>query len=173
MQTKFEEALARIKSKTKLPKEARTITHPEDDLQKSCVSWFREHYPDIAPLMFHPNNEAYLGKGRTKAQQERAGKRAKDMGVTAGVADLILLYPGRHGEHALCIEMKSCRGTQEPSQKAWQKAVEQRGYRYELCRSLDAFKTLIEEHTGRKPADSEMAAIRRIFGDKQIKIHKT
>ena len=169
MQSRFEEALERIKQKQ--PREARVITHPEDDLQKSCVKWFREYYEDIASLLFHPNNEAYLGKGRTRAQQERAGKRAKDMGVTAGVADLILLYPGRHGEHALCIEMKSCRGTQEPSQKEWQKAVEARGYRYEICKSLQSFQGLIEDFTGRKPANIEQVAIRRIFGDKSVKIH--
>ena len=121
--------------------------------------------------MFHPNNEAYLGKGRTKAQQERAGKRAKDMGVTAGVADLILLHPGTQGEHALCIEMKSRRGTQEPSQKAWQNAIVKLGYRYEICRTLQDFQKLVESYIGKQPDDSEKAAIRRLFGDKNIKIH--
>lgn len=62
----------------------------------------------------------------------------KAEGVTAGVADLLFLYPSK-GYHGLCIEMKTPDGKQQATQKAWQKAVEDAGYKYALCRSFEGF----------------------------------
>lgn len=62
----------------------------------------------------------------------------KAEGVTAGVADLILLYPC-NGFHGLCIEMKTAKGRQQPTQKKWQEAVEAVGYKYAVCHSYDEF----------------------------------
>ena len=147
-----------------MPKGRKPMAHPEDDIQKACVKWFKEEgYPQLAPLLFHPNNEPYFGAGKTKEQKERAGARAKAMGVTAGVADLILMYPG-YASHGLCIEMKNKTGRQSDAQKEWQKAVEQMGYRYELCRSFEQFKIIVADHIGVPPQDPEQAAVRRIFG---------
>ena len=69
----------------------------------------------------------------------------KAEGVTAGVSDLILLYAS-HGFHALCVEMKTEKGRQSPAQKQWQKAVENAGYRYEVCRSLDDFMSVVKDY---------------------------
>jgi len=145
--------------------------HEEDDIQMKCVAWFRESYPDLAPLLFHPNNEAYFG-GFARTPEERAikGRRAKDKGVTPGVADLILLY-ARAPYHGLCIEMKTMTGRQEDVQKEWQAAVEKRFYRYEIVRSLEQFQALMEAYTGLGAKDHEEAVLEKIFG-KPIKIHK-
>lgn len=145
--------------------------HEEDDIQIECVKWFRDYFPDLAPLLFHPNNEAYFG-GYCRTPEERAikGKRAKDKGVTPGVADLILLYASAP-YHGLCIEMKTKTGGQEPPQKEWQKAVEKRFYRYELVRSVEQFQELIETYTGRQAKDHEDAMLEKIFG-KPVNIHK-
>ena len=62
----------------------------------------------------------------------------KAEGVTAGVADLLFLYPAKDF-HGLCIEMKTPDGKQQATQKAWQKAVEDAGYKYALCRSFEGF----------------------------------
>lgn len=62
----------------------------------------------------------------------------KAEGVTAGVADLLFLYPAK-GYHGLRIEMKTPDGKQQATQKAWQKAVEDAGYKYALCRSFEGF----------------------------------
>ena len=67
------------------------------------------------------------------------------MGLVAGVADLLLLMP-RGKWHGLCIEMKTLDGRQRPEQKLWQDAVERQGYRYELIRTEDDFKALINEY---------------------------
>ena len=140
------------------------IHHVEDDLQKDCVSWFRGSYPELAPLLFHPNNEAYFGgHGKSPVQRARAGARAKDMGVVPGVADLVLLYPA-NGYHALLIEMKTRIGRQADSQKEWQKVVEAHGYKYVICRSRIDFHKLIAEYTGIRPIDQDTMAARRLFG---------
>lgn len=136
-----------------MPKARKPMAHPEDELQKVCVRWFKEvGYPQLAPLLFHPNNEPYLGGGKTQAQKVRAGARAKAMGVTAGVADLILLHPGADGRHGLCVELKSKTGRQtKETQAPWQKAVESQGYRYEICRSLEQFVDIVRMHLGVEP----------------------
>lgn len=148
----------------------RTVGHPEEDLQRECVAWFRESYPDIAPLLFHPNNEPFFGGwGKTEEQKRRRGQRAKNMGVTPGVADLILLFPSGP-YHGLCIEMKTKTGTQKETQKSWQKIVEAHGYLYVVIRCKEAFKDLIRKYVMQEPLDPDVAAVRRIFG-KDVKIH--
>lgn len=67
------------------------------------------------------------------------------MGVFHGVSDTILLIP-RGGFHALLIEYKDEKGRQSEYQKAWQKLVEGQGYKYCICRSLEQFKSIINEY---------------------------
>ena len=69
----------------------------------------------------------------------------KAEGTLAGVSDLILLYPSK-GFHALCIEMKTEKGRQQPSQKIWQRAVEDAGYKYVICRSFEDFMEQINAY---------------------------
>ena len=73
-------------------------------------------------------------------------------GVLAGVSDLLFLYPsGQY--HGLCIEMKAPDGRQRDSQKEWQKAVEEQGYKYILCFGIEEFQTKIKEYLN-ESADS-------------------
>lgn len=127
------------------PKEKRRNNHKETDLQRDCVSWFRTVYPKYALNLFHPNNEPYFGNGKTKEQQQRSGYLAKTIGVTSGVADLILLVPNK-SYHGLCIELKWENGKQRDTQKIWQNAVECLGYKYEIVRTIFEFKRLITEY---------------------------
>ena len=73
----------------------------------------------------------------------------KGEGVTAGVADLILLE-ARGGWGSLCIEMKirDTASKQRPSQKAWQAAAERAGNRYVVIRSFEAFRAVVTEYMG-------------------------
>lgn len=109
----------------------------EHILQAACVQWFRLQYRHLAPLLFAVPN----GGARSKAT---AGK-LKAEGVVPGVADLLLLFPCM-GFHALCIEMKTDKGRQSPTQKEWGNLVTGFGYRYEVCRSFDEFKAIIENY---------------------------
>lgn len=108
--------------------------HQESELQRNCVMWFRLQYPNIRLNLFAVPN----GGARTPVE----GAIMKGEGVTAGVADLILLFPA-HGYHALCIEMKTPTGSQRPTQKQWQAAVEATGNKYVIVRSLDEFVDLV------------------------------
>ena len=65
----------------------------EHALQCACVHWFRIQYPEYATLIFAVPNGG--------ARNAITGARLKDEGVTAGVADLILLLP--HREHGVDV----------------------------------------------------------------------
>lgn len=68
--------------------------HQESTLQKTCVAWFRTQYPDHALMLFAVPN----GGGRSRIESAIM----KGEGVTAGVADLILLEArGANCDHAL------------------------------------------------------------------------
>ena len=115
--------------------------HQESTLQKTCVAWFRAQYPDHALMLFAVPN----GGGRSRIE----GAIMKGEGVTAGVADLILLE-ARGGYGALCIEMKTRdkSSKQRPSQKAWQEAAERAGNRYVVVKSFEAFRALVSQYMG-------------------------
>lgn len=119
--------------------------HQESDLQRTCVCWFRTQYPNHALMLFAVPN----GGGRSRIE----ASIMKGEGVTAGVADLILLE-ARGGYGSLCIEMKiRDKGSkQRPSQKAWQEAAEKAGNLYVVIRSFEAFRATVSEYMGLPPA---------------------
>lgn len=114
---------------------------PDDEehrIQCECVRAFRYKYPKLRHNLFAVPN----GSRRDKI----TGARLKAEGVLAGVADLILLVPNAR-YHALLIEMKTPKGRQSESQRAWQRAVAGNDdYLYVVCRSLEEFMKKIEEY---------------------------
>lgn len=138
-------------------KERKPQRHEESRLQESCVTWFRLQYPKLALLLFAVPN----GGKRTHRTIVRAGrvityspeaKQMKKEGVTAGVADLILLKPSG-GYASLCIEMKTTEkgSEQRESQKMWQQAAEEAGNKYVVCRTLEGFISVVNDYL--KPAN--------------------
>lgn len=113
------------------------MRHQESKTQQICVRWFRLQYPALALNLFSVPN----GGSRRRIE----GAILKAEGVVAGVADLLLLYPSK-GFHGLCIEMKSPKGRQRPSQALWQRAAENAGYKYIICRSFDDFMGQINDY---------------------------
>lgn len=133
-------------------KERKPQRHEESRLQESCVTWFRLQYPKLALLLFAVPN----GGRRTHRTIVRAGrvityspeaKQMKKEGVTAGVADLILLKPSG-GYASLCIEMKTTEkgSEQRESQKMWQQAAEEAGNKYVVCRTLEGFISVVNDY---------------------------
>lgn len=133
-------------------KERKPQQHAESRLQESCVTWFRLQYPKLALLLFAVPN----GGKRTHRTVVRNGKvytyspeamQMRKEGVTAGVADLILLKPSS-GYASLCIEMKTTdkASRQRESQKVWQKAAEGAGNKYVVCRTLEDFMATVKEY---------------------------
>jgi len=117
------------------------MRHIESDIQKNCVNWFRLQFPSIGRLLFAVPN----GGSRNK----REAGIMKGEGVTAGVSDVILLYPSG-GFHSLCVEFKTEKGRQQPSQKEWQGLAEKAGNKYIVCRSFDDFRVQIRQYLGLK-----------------------
>ena len=114
-------------------------SHQESTLQRTCVAWFRAMYPEHKLVLFAVPN----GGGRSRVE---AGIM-KGEGVTAGVADLILLE-ARGGYGSLCIELKttSKSSRQRESQKKWQEAAEEFGNLYVIVRTLEEFQEEITEY---------------------------
>ena len=131
--------LARQEAEEKKTKRKRKVEHTESDLQRSCMSWFRMQYPADALMLFAVPN----GGGRSVVE----ASIMKAEGVTAGVADLLLLE-ARGGWGSLCIELKTTeRGSrQSPRQKAWQEAAERAGNRYEVVRTFDEFTSIVADY---------------------------
>lgn len=77
----------------------------EHRLQKKCVEWFREKYPQLR-IAAIPNGGA---------RDARTGAMLKAEGVLAGMPDLIVLYPHREFG-GLFIEMKVRDGRPSDSQ---------------------------------------------------------
>lgn len=111
----------------------------EAQIQRRCIEWFRLSYPQLWKdgVLFHIPNE---GK-----RSLRNGRSLVDTGLVRGVADLCLAL-GRHGFHALYIEMKKQGSYQRPSQKEWAAGVTKYGNKYVVCRSLDEFIGVIKEY---------------------------
>lgn len=105
-------------------------SHIESEMQRSCKRWFDLQYPKLSRMYFAIPN------GGARNSREAAIMKAE--GVTAGVADMILLIP-RHGYGCLCIEFKTKDGRQSDSQKLWQADVEAHGNKYVVVRSIDDF----------------------------------
>ena len=146
------DAYQRLLAQQEAQEKGKGKRHAESALQRACVKWFRETYPEHALMLFAVPN----GGGRSRVE----AAIMKGEGVTAGVADLILLE-ARGGWGALCIEMKTRRkgSRQEGSQKAWQQAAEAAGNRYAICRSEASFRALVTEYMG-------LPAIGRVRQDK-------
>lgn len=115
------------------------MRHIESRIQQDCVRWFRLQYAGLWNLLFAVPNGGW--RGRVEASIMKAE------GVTAGVADLLLLCPNGV-YHGLCIEMKTGEkgSKQSQSQIAWMQAVTSVGYKYVVCRSFDQFKDAITEY---------------------------
>ena len=104
--------------------------HIEEDIQSSCVQWFRLTYPRYV-IFACPN-----GGSRNRLE----AINMKRSGVLAGVSDLIII-----AERAiLFVEMKTKTGRQEESQKVFQSNVERLGFEYKICRSLADFQLSVE-----------------------------
>lgn len=118
------------------------ITHAkksEADIQKECIDWFKEHHPRLWTdgVLYHIPNEG-----------KRSGRNGRGLvltGLVCGVADLCLAV-GRHGYHALYIEMKKDGTYQRPSQKQWEAGITKHGNKYVVCRSKDEFSKIVDEY---------------------------
>ena len=109
--------------------------HIESETQRSCVSWFRYAWPQYIV--------AAIPNGGSRNVIEAAN--LKKEGVLAGFADLVIIAERK----ILFVEMKTRRGKQRDTQKAFQRKVEQLGFKYVVCRSLDEFMITVNGWLGK------------------------
>jgi hypothetical protein len=100
---------------------------PEESIHKTVMEWVRRH-PMLNGLVMHFPNE-----GRRSA---RYGKLLKDLGMRAGVADLLIAMP-RHGYGGAWIELKSSGGKLSDFQKDFLYDMRQQNYYVSVCWSVD------------------------------------
>jgi hypothetical protein len=104
----------------------------EYKLQAACVKLFAAIKPkDHGRLFLNLNNPRSASNGFF----------LKSIGLTAGVADMTLLS----NKGVIFLEFKTQIGKQSLSQKWWQSVVEEAGYRYEIIRSVEQFKAIVDE----------------------------
>lgn len=139
----FDEFLAEARAQNGRPP-TRAATHPEEELQLSCLRWWEMRYAGstidgepLTRLLHHSPNG-----GRRNA---REAARFKAMGTRAGFPDLWLGIPSAAGPY-LCIELKTERrgSCQSQRQRQYQKLVEGIGARYVVVRNLTEFIREIE-----------------------------
>lgn len=118
-------------------KERKRPSHREDAMQMECIKWFDYAHYDLHLLLFHPANEGKV----TKTQ----AVRRKQMGIRAGVADLILLVPNKKYS-SLAIELKTHEGRQSQNQKVWQTIHELHNGLYVIVRSVEEFIDSVEQY---------------------------
>ena len=104
----------------------------EDALQQLCYMWFHNTYPQYRGLLFHVPNGG--------SRNPREGKKFKQIGVVAGVADLLFLINSK----CYCLELKTEVGRQSKKQQDWQDLVQRNGMEYYVIRSLVKFQEAVE-----------------------------
>lgn len=114
---------------------SRKHSQPEARLQAACVEWLWNAFPATRGNFIHIPNE---GNRSNKID----GALRKALGLVPGAPDTFLFLP-RGGFHGLAVEFKTPVGTQSPAQKDFQARLEANGYRYEICRTFEQFKTII------------------------------
>lgn len=116
------------------------MKHTESNLQRVCLRWARMQYQQCRKMLFSVPNGAHLSLLQARI--------LKAEGMTAGVADMLLLYPSHDGKYCgLAIEFKAVKGRQSELQKEWQKELPA-AYRYVIVRTFDEFQKLLQEHFG-------------------------
>lgn len=106
--------------------------------QCNLIHWFRLQYPRFSRNLFAIPNGGH--------RNIVVAKKLKDEGVTRGVADLFLML-ARGGWHGLFIEMKPIKGGQQSiSQKEFERACNEAGYKYFLAKGSRAAQDCIREY---------------------------
>ena len=108
----------------------------EHQTQCACVQWFRLAYPKF--LIYSIPNARKVSKVQ--------GARLVSEGVVSGLPDLHIPI-AQKGFHGLYIELKNGKvGKVSDNQQTIMEKLQSEGYRCEVCRSFDEFKTIIDNY---------------------------
>lgn len=115
---------------TVLPFKKKRIRRPEQELQKAVYSYLRVCFPQVFPIHV-PNNIPVRGK-------HHLGGIMKAMGVTPGVADLLIFHQDPYTQRLQCyaLELKSEKGVVSDAQRAFGEKFTSMGGKYAVGRSI-------------------------------------
>jgi hypothetical protein len=117
------------------------MRHEESQIQIAWIEWLNLQYPHLAKYALHVPNGGKMSIWK--------GQYLKRMGVQAGVADILFMWP--HGEyHGLWLEFKSSKGKQSEAQEAFELRCHVVNYCYKLVRSLDDAIKAFNKYIGGK-----------------------
>jgi hypothetical protein len=125
------------------------MAYEEHKIQKSICELLHYQLPPDATYFACPNGGSrsqITTKNGRKFSIE--GKRLRDEGVVAGVADLMIVWGGR----LICWEIKTPKGRQSTAQKEWEKRITECGAVYAVIRSVDEAKAFLEMIGCKKPS---------------------
>jgi len=108
------------------------MKNDESKLQQACVKWFSMQYPKLT-LFAIPNG----GNRNIIDNESRGGTWWRSRSF------LMKSYYNASNDEFFCglfVEMKTPTGKQSQQQKDFQKACEESGYKYVICRSFDEFE---------------------------------
>ena len=109
----------------------------EDQLQQQIFTYYNNNY------CLKNNNPRHIifsvPNGGTRNILE--AKKLKATGILSGVSDLIIVQPNR----IIFLELKIEKGIQSDNQKDFETRIKFLGFEYYICRSLEQFKTIINE----------------------------
>jgi hypothetical protein len=103
----------------------------EAKIQQQCFIWYSNNYARHGKgIMFSVPNES------NGSQQRKV-----NTGLLRGVSDTIIIHEGV----CMFIEFKTLTGVISQYQKQFKENVENQGFTYYIVRSLEQFKTIINE----------------------------
>lgn len=118
----------------------------EDDIQKAFFLFVRKLPIKGICTIHHIPNGGY--------RHPAEAKKFKAIGVLPGVADVFWPMPNEE-YHGLYIEFKTPKGTQTENQRAFQRNVEENGYKYVICRNYQAAINEVLSYAGYELRNNE------------------
>lgn len=120
-----------------------TLARSEARIQQEIVLYLQS-----VGIFVHSVPNEGAGKGRDGMMRTM---QLVSMGLKKGVADLVVWWPRKEGDGAGYevgyLEIKTPTGSQSQAQKAFELRCRKGGIRYDLARSVDDVKKLVEERT--------------------------
>ena len=108
----------------------------EDKIQQQIIMYYRNNYQRLY------NNCLIFSIPNGGLRDKRTAMLMKATGLLPGASDLIVIHFGA----VLFVELKTATGVQSDEQKAFALRVQQCGYPYYLCRSLEEFEQMLSLH---------------------------
>lgn len=113
----------------------------EGSHQKACFSWLSLQYPKIRSVTFHPANGG--------SRNIREARNLKAQGVTAGVPDIICLFPSR-GFHGFVCELKFGNNKLTSTQNEFISRLKDNNYYCCVCYTWFEFREHFLYYIGKK-----------------------